>query len=344
MSLTNPSQVLLRNSELLKATHPLLINMPADELLTEYLSLFPTVKPTCLNTNFEEHSYLTSRYPQVSCVFTSHYKTEIRHDLVVIAFPKSKAELGFTLAMISPLLAESAQVLLVGDNKSGIKSCPKLTSSVLTHCNKVDSARHCTLFAGQFNNQYQEFNIDSWFKTYQFTINDITLTIASLPGVFSQKSLDVGTRVLLPHLPDNLSDTVLDFGCGAGVISCYIGKKFDNVQLSLLDVSALALSSAEKTLKINGLSGTVFPSNSLSNLTQSYQYIVSNPPFHQGVKTNYQATESFLTNIKPFIKTKGSITIVANSFLRYQEIMDRNISKSKLLAKEQGFSIYQSKL
>ncbi|MCJ8318943.1 MAG: methyltransferase [Colwellia sp.] len=345
MSLTNPSQVLLRNSELLEASKPLLINMPADNLITEYLSLYPSSKLTCLNTNYEEYQYLKEHYQQkINCLFTSHYQSDSEHDLVVIAFPKSKAELGYTLAMINPLLAKDAKILLVGENKSGIKSCQKLTSNSLSHCNKVDSARHCSLYFGQFNNLHHKFNFDSWFKNYQITIGNTKLTIASLPGVFSQNSLDVGTRVLLNNLPKKLSGKILDFGCGAGVISCFIGKKFPDSDLSLLDVNALALSSAEKTLALNGLTGKVFPSNSLSNVTEKYQHIVSNPPFHQGVKTNYQATETFLVNIKKFIAQKGSITIVANSFLRYQEIMDRAISSSRILAKEQGFTIYHCNL
>jgi len=345
MSLTNPSQVLLRNSELLEASMPLLINMPADNFVAEYLSLYPSSKLTCLNTNYEEHHYLKEQYPKkINCIFTSHYQSDAKHDLVVITFPKSKAELGYTLAMINSMLSPDAKVLLIGENKSGIKSCQKLTSNSLSQCNKVDSARHCSLYFGLFNNLYHTFNIDSWFKNYQITIDNTKLTIASLPGVFSQNSLDVGTQVLLGHLPAKMSGKILDFGCGAGVISCFIGKKFPDCDLSLLDVNALALSSAERTLALNGLTGRVFPSNSLSNVTEKYQHIVSNPPFHQGVKTNYQATETFLNNIKKFIVDKGSITIVANSFLRYQEIMDKAISSSKILAKERGFSIYHCNL
>jgi 16S rRNA (guanine1207-N2)-methyltransferase len=342
MSLSNLSQILLRNSELFEARKPLLINMSADDLIAKYLALYPSVELTSINTNFEEYQNLKQRYQQqINCIFTSHYQTETKHDLVIINFPKSKAELSYTLAMINPLLTLDAQILLVGENKSGIKSSQKLTTSLLSYSNKVDSAKHCTLFSGQFNNKYQLFNFDDWFNHYQITIADISLTIASLPGVFSQDGLDIGTRVLLSNLPDNLSDKVLDFGCGAGIISCFIGKRYPDIHLSLLDVSALALSSAEKTLALNGLTGLVFPSNSLSEVTEQYQHIVSNPPFHQGVKTNYQATENFLKNIKKHTKKNGSITIVANSFLCYQEIMDKAISKSNTLAKEKGFSIYQ---
>ncbi len=57
-------------------------------------------------------------------------------------------------------------------------------------------------------------------------MSNVTLTVASLPGVFSQKKLDVGTALLLNNLPEVMQGKVLDFGCGAGgVISCFIGKK-----------------------------------------------------------------------------------------------------------------------
>lgn len=341
MSLTNPSQVLLRNIDALNAQTPLFINMPADDFFADYIKESPNASPTSLHTHYAEFQYINSHFTNtVECLFTSHYQTSNRHDLVVISFPKSKAEFKFMLAMVTPFLLNDAQILIVGDNKSGIKSCHKLTGSWLTQCNKIDSARHCSLFSGAFNNTCTAFNITDWLNTYQITLNNITLDVASLPGVFSQDALDIGSKLLLENLPSNLSGKVLDFGCGAGVLSCFIGKSFPNCQLSLLDVSALALYSAEKTLEINKIKGEVFPSNSLSNVNGKYNHIISNPPFHQGVKTNYKATESFLENIKPYILPKGSITIVANSFLRYQEIMAKTIGSTSIVNKANGFSIY----
>ncbi|MCW8833197.1 MAG: methyltransferase [Colwellia sp.] len=182
--------------------------------------------------------------------------------------------------------------------------------------------------------------LDKWFKHYQLNINDIDLTIASLPGVFSQKKLDTGTALLLDNLPKMMQGKVLDFGCGAGVISCFVGKKFPQTQLSLLDVSALAITSAKKTLAINNLSGHVFASNSLSTVGEKFDHIVSNPPFHQGTKTSYQATEDFLKGINTFMKNKANITLVANSFLQYMPIMKQYIGETETLINQQGFNIY----
>ena len=351
MSMSNVSQVLLRNIEVLSATTPLFINLMEDGFITHYLHDYPHANITCYNTNFVDYLTINDKFEnQIKTVFSSEYKNDIKHDLVVINFPKSKDELAFTLAMIAPYLLSDAKVLLVGEKKGGVQSAPKLTQHFLTSCQKIDAARHCLLFGGMYKFKEDEgkaFIIDDWYKTYQINISGIALSIASLPGVFSQKKLDIGTALLLENLPKHMQGKVLDFGCGAGVISCFIGKKFVNTDLSLLDVSALAIASAKKTLLLNGLTGNVFASNSLSTVSESYQHIVSNPPFHQGTHTSYQATEDFLRGIKKHLTstrdTKSDITIVANSFLQYLPIMQQHIGKTDTIARKQGFSIYYHK-
>ncbi len=347
MSLTNSSQVLLRNSELIIANNPLLINLPEDGFIDAYLKLQPCAKISCHNNNFLDYQAIRKKHKnKVSTIFTSVYQTNTCHDLVIIAFPKSKAELNYTLAMITPCVNKTTKILLIGEKKGGIQSSPKLTKQLLSSCQKVDAARHCLLFAGHFNQEAlsKNFDIQAWFEKYQVNIEDIELTIASLPGVFSQKKLDVGTALLLKNLPSKMTGKVLDFGCGAGVISCFIAKKFPQAELSLLDVSALALTSAQETLKLNGVSGHTFPSNSLSEVTESYQHVVSNPPFHQGIKTSYLASEAFLTNINSRLIKPGKVTIVANSFLSYMPIMQKHIGETTIITKDHGFTIYQAQL
>ncbi|HCH70410.1 MAG TPA: 16S rRNA methyltransferase [Colwellia sp.] len=348
MSMSNISQVLLRNIKILSANTPLFINLMEDGFITHYLNDYSEANITCYNTNFIDYIAIYDKYKnQIKTLFTSEYKSETKHDLVIINFPKSKEELAFTLAMIAPYLLPDAKIILVGEKKGGVQSSPKLTQHFLSSCQKIDAARHCLLFGGIHETKKDEnkaFSIDDWYKSYQINVSGISLTIASLPGVFSQKKLDVGTALLLDNLPKDMQGKVLDFGCGAGVISCFIGKKFENTELSLLDVSALAIASAKRTLTLNGLIGSVFASNSLSNVTENYQHIVSNPPFHQGTKTSYQATEDFLRGIKKHLvsnkNNKSNITIVANSFLQYLPLMQQHIGKTETIARKQGFTIY----
>jgi len=343
MSISNISQILMRNSELLSAKTPLFINLLSDGFIESYLADNPSAQISCYNTNFIDYLAIKKQHStKVALNFTSEYRSNVKHDLVIINFPKSKDELAFTLAMIYPYLLSDAKIILVGEKKGGVQSSPKLTHPFLSNCQKVDAARHCLVFAGivKTENLNKNFKLNDWFKYYQIEVDGVELTIASLPGVFSQKRLDIGTALLLENLPKTMQGKVLDFGCGAGVISCFVGKQFPNTQLSLLDVSALAITSAERTLALNNLSGDVFASNSLSKVSEKYQHIVSNPPFHQGTKTSYQASEDFLRGIKPHITPRGSITIVANSFLQYLPIMQQHIGTTKSLINKQGFSIY----
>lgn len=318
--------------------------------ISTYLTDNPQSRISCYNTNYIDFQTLEKMHSNnkaITCSFTAEYdcshKNSAQHDLVIIAFPKSKAELAFTLAMITHSLCDDAKILFIGENKSGIKSCDKLTTNLLSFCNKVDSARHCILFSGQFNNQRKAFKLNDWFKIYDITLDDISIKIASLPGVFSQQKLDVGTSLLLNNLPQHMHGKILDFGCGAGVISCFMGKKYKGLDLNLLDVSALALASAEKTLVLNELTGNVFPSNSLSQVKGRFDHIVSNPPFHQGIKTHYQATEDFLNGIKMHMNAQATITIVANSFLKYKPIMEKSIGETQITTNKQGFTIYSAK-
>ena len=347
MSLTNLSQVILRNKDLLKGHAPLLINMPADSLVNELTSINPQSQIAYFNSNFELYQQCKQgNVEQVVCHFDSYYQSAVTHDLVIIHFPKSKLELKLILAMLSSCTNDDSRILIVGENKSGIKSINKLTKDNFIYCEKVDTARHCLLVEAQLIKSDKTFNLADWFHYYQVDVNNIQLKVAALPGVFSQAKLDVGTRVLLETLSELTTafdeNKVLDFGCGAGVIASFIGLQNSSAVLHLADVSALALASAKETLKLNGLKGEVFATNSLSNITEEYQHVISNPPFHQGVKTNYLATEQFLQGIKPHLSQAGKLTIVANSFLQYQSIIKSSLGNSIQLSKKNGFTIHQA--
>ena len=204
MSISNISQVLLRNDELLSASTPLFINLMSDGFIENYSADNPNAKISCYNTNYIDYFAIKNKHnAKVVSSFTSEYKSDIKHDLVVINFPKSKDELAFTFAMIAPYLLNDAKIIIVGEKKGGVQSTPKLAQHFLSHCQKVDAARHCLVFAGIVNNERlnERFKLDDWFKNYQISVENIELTIASLPGVFSQKKLDVGTALLLSNLP-----------------------------------------------------------------------------------------------------------------------------------------------
>ncbi len=212
-----------------------------------------------------------------------------RFDALLLLMPKAKAEAQYLLAMMTPLLEAGADLFLAGENRGGINGADKLLAPYGDKPVKRDSARRCSLYHGVLDKPVAPFELDAWFSRYECQAGDTALTVMALPGVFSADGLDLGTQMLLASLPP-MAGKLLDFGCGAGVIGSVLAKRNPDLAVSMVDINALALESSRRTLAVNGLNGHVHASDVYSDIAETFQHIVSNPPFHAGLKTFYAAT------------------------------------------------------
>ncbi|MGY3861965.1 16S rRNA (guanine(1207)-N(2))-methyltransferase RsmC [Aeromonas lacus] len=266
-----------------------------------------------------------------------------RFDALLLLMPKAKAEAQYLLAMMTPLLEAGADLFLAGENRGGINGADKLLAPYGDKPIKRDSARRCSLYHGELSKPVAPFNLDSWFGRYQCKAGETKLTVLALPGVFSAAELDLGTQMLLATVPA-MKGSLLDFGCGAGVIGSVLAKRNPGLKVTMVDINALALESSRRTLAINGLQGEVHASDVYSDITGSFDQIVSNPPFHAGLKTFYAATETFLAKAPEFLRPHGSLTIVANAFLRYQPILEAHFKRTEVSNSDAKFKVYLSKV
>ncbi|BCS49318.1 ribosomal RNA small subunit methyltransferase C [Aeromonas jandaei] len=266
-----------------------------------------------------------------------------RFDALLLLMPKAKAEAQYLLAMMTPLLEAGADLFLAGENRGGINGADKLLAPYGDKPIKRDSARRCSLYHGELCKPVAPFDLDSWFGRYQCKAGDTELTVLALPGVFSAAELDLGTQMLLATVPA-MKGSLLDFGCGAGVIGSVLAKRNPGLKVTMVDINALALESSRRTLAINDLQGEVHASDVYSDITGSFDQIVSNPPFHAGLKTFYAATETFLARAPEFLRPHGSLTIVANAFLRYQPILEAHFKRTEVSNNDAKFKVYLSKV
>lgn len=266
-----------------------------------------------------------------------------RFDALLLLMPKAKAEAQYLLAMMTPLLEAGADLFLAGENRGGINGADKLLAPYGDKPIKRDSARRCSLYHGELSKPVAPFDLDSWFGRYQCRAGETELTVLALPGVFSAAELDLGTQMLLATVPA-MKGSLLDFGCGAGVIGSVLAKRNPGLKVTMVDINALALESSRRTLAINDLQGEVHASDVYSDITGSFDQIVSNPPFHAGLKTFYAATETFLARAPEFLRPHGSLTIVANAFLRYQPILEAHFKRTEVSNSDAKFKVYLSKV
>jgi len=316
---SNPSQLLQRNEALFEGKN-ILVAGNIDDSYPLHLQTLANSSTFCFS-DYRYFSELNDQLTTSTRLFTDNYQGDKKFDLLLIFVPKAKQETQYLLANLAPHLEQGAAIILVGEKKCGIKSAGSLLKPYASHINMLDSARHCSLLYCELTSPVTDFKQEDWIKTYTVKVNDVALEICSLPGVFSHGELDKGTELLLQHLPQDLKGNLLDFGCGAGVIGCYIQTIYPNLDIDMIDINAYALASAKLSLIKNKLNANVFPSNVFSDIDKTYNTLISNPPFHSGKDTNYVAAETFINQSPKKLKHQGTFLVVANKFLRYEPLL-----------------------
>ena len=334
------SQLLERNLALFAGKQLLVAGSVDDDYVLELAHHAASV--TLFTSDYHRYQAWQQHDTSVLCLFGHEFvQQEARFDALLLFMPKAKSEAQYWLANLLPHLLPGAQILLAGENRGGINSAPKLLAAYCSQCHKLDSARRCSLIGGQLDTEPAPFVASQWQSHYQLTLGDETLRVVALPGVFSADGLDDGTRLLLENLPP-LTGRVLDLGCGAGVIGAMLCKLSPELQVEMCDINALALESARLTLQANGLTASVYPSDMLLSVPPGVNHIVTNPPFHAGLNTHYAATEQMILAAPAKLAKKGSLLLVANSFLQYQPFMERAFGTCPVIAENRKFKLYHT--
>lgn len=340
--LTNPSQVILRNSELVKNQNVLVLNYEDDLLPSKLLDSAASVSALALD--YHHHlKLLPHAGDKLALHFGHQLPDDEQFDTAIIYFPKSKALAAYLLNLAGRHLKPEGQLIVVGENKGGIKSLPKQVPAYFDKPVKIDNARHCILFSSELIQQAPEIKLSDWVSQYQLETPSGEITICNLVGVFSEKHLDPGTKLLLSHLP-KMTKRVLDFGCGAGVITAALLKAQPELAVECVDINAMALASCEMTLAANHLSAKVFPSDGLDQTDGSYNGIISNPPFHDGLASTTDIATTFVKNSAAKLSKGGVFHIVANRHLPYSDTIAHYFGSVDVTAENNKYKIYSNKL
>ncbi|NMY76252.1 class I SAM-dependent methyltransferase [Pseudomonas sp. WS 5071] len=326
------SEVLLRQPDYFQG-NVLLVGLPPDDALGR----LPNAHGWCWHAG--DHAALEARFAG-----RVHFGVDVPErafDTAVVYLPKSKELSDYVLKTVAARLP-NADVFLVGEKKGGIEGASKQLIP-FGKPRKLDSARHCQLWQVSVVNVPQAPVLAHLAQHYELALEEGPLNVVSLPGVFSHGRLDRGSALLLDNLDKLPSGHVLDFGCGAGVLGAAVKRRYPHNSVTLLDVDAFATASSRLTLAANGLEGEVICGDGIDAAPMELNTILSNPPFHVGVHTDYQATENLLQKAIKHLKKGGELRIVANSFLRYQPLIEEQFGACTVKAEGQGFRIYSVK-
>ena len=325
------SEVLLRQAELFGGKL-LLAGLPADDLLGHLPGA------TGWSWHAGEQQLLERRFAG-RCSF-GVTPAQADFEAAVLFLPKSRELTEYLLQTLAAGL-EGRPLYLVGEKRAGVERAARQLAGYGAP-RKLDSARHCQLWQVQVEQAPALPDLPALAQRFSLQLADGPLEVISLPGVFSHGRLDRGSALLLEHLDGLPNGRLLDFGCGAGILGAVLKQRYPQSEVVLLDVDAFAVESSRMTLATNGLEGEVIAGDGIHAAPRQLAAIVSNPPFHQGVHTSYEASEALIEHAAEHLLGGGELRLVANAFLKYPPLIERHLGPCQTLAESDGFRIYRA--
>ncbi len=272
----------------------------------------------------------------LACVFNDFDFSELqvnKFEYIIYSVSKERAVTHHILNHLRELLSDSGIIVIGGQKNEGIK-------------NYYEKLRKQLSFSGTLNKQGNLYiakmkkNADDSIpledQNYPYLRKEINLESSSFyskPGIYGWNKIDDGSKFLIEtisghKLTDSFTEieTCLDLGCGYGYLAAQIILKElcpNLTKLYLTDNNAAAINAATRNIELFTqdleINTTVTSSDCGNTITEKFDLIVCNPPFHQGFDTSKSLTQRFFDSAESLLNPKGYAVFVTNSFVSIPE-------------------------
>ncbi|CAM1349869.1 class I SAM-dependent methyltransferase [Tenacibaculum crassostreae] len=160
-------------------------------------------------------------------------------------------------------------------------------------------------------------------------------------GVFSSGSIDIGTQFFLENLKIKSDELkVLDVASGNGIIAHEIAEHNPEIEISLVDDFNLAIESSKINLK--GKKAQFVCNDTLDSFKEnSFDLVVSNPPFHFEYENNIEVALHLFKGVEKCLKPNGRFLLVANSHLNYSTHLSQLFKVVEVIQQNKKFQIIE---
>lgn len=264
-------------------------------------------------------------------------------DFILFRTSKAKAFSHFVINQSLRLLKPAKMLFLAGQRSEGIKTYQKKAATLLG-----DATPETKLSNGFRIAKIRKFISPSdttatlpdedYASLRQLTLNGLTFN--TKPGIYGWDKIDVGSRMLKDLLPNLNNQRVLDLGCGYGYLSIATHKK-GAAEIIATDNDARAISACIENFSLHDIKGEVIASDCGKDLEGPVDFIVCNPPFHQGFETSTKLSDRFMQAMSRLLAPGGTCMIVCNAFLPYEKRATGLFDHCDKLVEENGFKVLQ---
>ena len=246
-------------------------------------------------------------------------------DYLLIKVPKTLALLEYQLHILRPLLHPKSKVIAAGMVKAMSANVWKLLEKLLGPTSTSLAVKKARLI---FASLGTDLPLPKNPYPVRYRLENTDLSICNHANVFSRDSLDIGTRLLLQHLPDDPAyRQIIDLGCGNGVVGLMVAKQLPDAQINFVDESYMAIASARENFAqaFAGQRQAQFTIGDCLNgfAEQSVDCLICNPPFHQQHTIGDQIAGQMFKQALRVLRKGGELRVIGNRHLNYQHALKK---------------------
>lgn len=257
----------------------------------------------------------------------------VKTSMVFIFLPKNAAEANYFIARALFMLEPGGTLVCAAANDAGGARLKKTLAQFGLTCDELskNKARVAVSIVKNINDD-----------VHMSAMSDGALqpvldgTFMSQPGLFSWDKADKGSQLLAKHLPEKFKGTGADFGCGYGWLARQVANK--GGELICIDADARAVEACKINVKNAQYQWMDLTKEGPKNL----DWIVMNPPFHEGKSTDASIGRAFIETAARSLKTGGELWMVGNTQLPYERVLADKFSSHSKLYEGSGFKIYRA--
>jgi 16S rRNA (guanine1207-N2)-methyltransferase len=260
-------------------------------------------------------------------------------DVALLDAPRGREWVRCLLAVAALALRPGSKLLLAGPNRGGIKGFIQDAGELVGPCQVARiKAGHRLAVAEKSVEQVDNL---PYLRVCEATVRGKTIRFVTRAGVFSHGELDAGTRALVETMVIRPGESVLDLGCGCGIVGVVAAQMGGRVVC--VDSSAAALQATRATLELNGVPecAQVLASDCASAVCRlRFDVVATNPPFHQGLGVEYDVAQQFVRDAALMLNEGGRMYLVANRFIRYERLSElRGMSRVTTVYEDNRFRV-----
>jgi len=166
----------------------------------------------------------------------------------------------------------------------------------------------------------------------------------SRPGLFAWDHIDGGSKLLADHLPKTLKGKVADLGAGFGYLSDEVLTQNPAItHLDAIEAEGRAVEMTKRNLAQYGERATVHWLDATKALPDTYDAIISNPPFHVTDRADrHDVGKAFITSAARALTSGGQLWIVANRHLPYEETLEAAFKHVTVVAQNNFYKVFKA--